>query len=52
MKFKYLARTTEGKVQSGSVESNGQRSAAALIKAQNLILISLDEDKNGFSLDT
>src|SRR3989338_4546977 len=52
MKFKYLARTTEGKVQSGSVESNGQRSAAALIKAQNLILISLDEDKGGFSLDT
>ena len=52
MKFKYLARTQEGKVQSGSVESNGQRSAAALIKAQNLILISLDEDKGGFSLDS
>lgn len=50
MIFKYLARTTDGKVQSGHVESNGQRSAAALIKAQNLILISLDEDKGGFSL--
>lgn len=51
MKFKYLARSIDGKVQSGTVESSGQRSAAALIKAQNLILISLDEDRGGFSID-
>ncbi|MDA1338233.1 MAG: type II secretion system F family protein [bacterium] len=51
MKFKYLARSIDGRVQSGTVESSGQRSAAALIKAQNLILISLDEDRDGFSID-
>jgi len=52
MKFKYLARTIDGKVQSGVVESNGQRSAAALVKSQNLTLISLDEEKGGFSLNS
>jgi len=52
MKFKYIARTQEGNIQSGTVEANGQRTAAALVKSQNLILISLEEDTGGFSFDS
>ena len=51
MKFKYVARTRDGKTQSGSVEASGIRSATALIKSQDLIVVSLEEHKGGFSVD-
>ena len=43
MKFTYIARTQQGRLQSGEVEANDQKEALAVLQQNNLVVIDLQK---------
>ena len=49
-KFRYAVKDTEGKTLKGIIDGPSKDNAVQSLRAKNLIVVSIDEEKGGFSL--